>query len=105
MAGLATTLTDALGLDVPIVQAPIGSATCPDLAAAVAAAGALGMLAVTWRGEAASREAITATMRRTAGVVGANIVVDLDAKEIPTETHVDVCLDSGIDIIGVGVPE
>ena len=50
-----TSFTDALGLDVPIVQAPIGSATCPALAAAVADAGALGMLAVTWRDEAATR--------------------------------------------------
>nr|WP_256421599.1 nitronate monooxygenase [Halobellus rarus] len=47
MSQLTTTLTDTLGLDVPIVQAPIGSATCPALAATVADAGALGMLAVT----------------------------------------------------------
>ena len=35
---LATPLCDLLGIDVPIVQAPIGSATCPELAAAVSAA-------------------------------------------------------------------
>ena len=98
MSRLSTPLTDTLGLDVPIVQAPVGSATCPALAAAVADAGALGMLAVTWRDEAATREAIAETDRRTEGAVGVNIVADSDAKEIPTETHVEVCLDAGVDI-------
>ena len=48
MSSLQTRLTETLGLKTPIVQAPIGSATCPALAAAVADAGSLGMLAVTW---------------------------------------------------------
>ncbi|AUV81402.1 2-nitropropane dioxygenase [Salinigranum rubrum] len=99
MPQLTTPLTDALGLDVPIVQAPIGSATCPALAASVANAGALGMLAVTWRDETVTREAITETKQQTEGVFGVNIVADSDAKSVPTETHVEVCLDEGIDII------
>ncbi|WP_394340738.1 nitronate monooxygenase [Natrinema sp. CBA1119] len=37
------------GIEYPIVQAPIGSATTPQLAAAVSNAGGLGHLAVTWR--------------------------------------------------------
>lgn len=98
MVELKTRLTDMLGLEVPIIQAPIGSATCPKLAAAVANAGALGMLAVTWRDEAATREVITETNRRTDGVFGVNIVADSDAKDIPTETHVEISLDEGIDI-------
>lgn len=98
MSGLATTLTDTLGLDVPIVQAPVGSATCPALAATVADAGALGMLAVTWRDEAATREVLAETNQRTDGVFGVNIVADSDAKDISTETHVEVCLEEGIDI-------
>lgn len=93
-----TTLTDALGLEVPIVQAPVGSATCPALAAAVADAGALGMLAVTWRDEKTTRDVLSETNRRTDGVFGVNIVVDSDAKEIPTETHLEVCLDEGVDV-------
>lgn len=98
MPRLTTTLTDTLGLDVPIVQAPVGSATCPALAATVADAGALGMLAVTWRDETATRGVLAETNRRTGGVFGVNIVVDPDAKDIPTETHVEICLDEGIDI-------
>ena len=45
---LRTPLCDRLGIEVPIVQAPIGSASTPELVAAVAEAGALGMLALTW---------------------------------------------------------
>ena len=98
MPRLTTPLTDTLGLDVPIVQAPVGSATCPALAATVANAGALGMLAVTWRNEIATREVITKTQQRTDGVFGVNIVADSDAKNVPTESHVDICLDEDIDI-------
>lgn len=98
MVELKTRLTDMLGLEVPIIQAPIGSATCSALAANVANAGALGMLAITWRDEAATRKVITETNHRTDGVFGVNIVADSDAKDIPTETHIEVCLDEGIDI-------
>ena len=98
MARLRTALTDTLGLEVPIVQAPVGSPTCPALAAAVADAGGLGTLAVTWRDEAATREAVAETARRTDGQFGVNIVVDPDAKEAPTECHVEVCLAEGVDV-------
>ncbi|WP_266076515.1 hypothetical protein [Haladaptatus caseinilyticus] len=63
MSGLSTSLTDVLGIDVPIVQAPVGSATCPSLAAA-ADAGALGMLAVTWRDEATTWKLLVETANR-----------------------------------------
>lgn len=105
MAQLRTALTDALDLAVPIVQAPIGSASSPALAAAVADAGALGMLAVTWRDPATTREVITETTQQTEGVVGVNIVVDPDAKEVPTETHIDVCLDEGVDVFSFSFGE
>lgn len=98
MSRLTTALTDILDLDVPIVQAPVGSATCPPLAAAVADAGALGMLAITWRDETATREVLAETNRRTDGVFGVNIVADPDAKDIPTEAHVEICLEEGVDI-------
>jgi nitronate monooxygenase len=46
---LIAPLCRTLGLTAPIVQAPIGPmAASPGLAAAVAGAGALGMLALTW---------------------------------------------------------
>lgn len=105
MSHLATPLTEILGLDVPVVQAPVGSATCPALAAAVADAGALGMLAVTWRDEAATRRVVAETNRRTDGVFGVNIVADPAAKDVPTETHVDVCLDEGVEVFSFSFGE
>ena len=44
-----TPLTQRLGIDIPIVQAPIGGASTPELVAAVSNAGGLGMLSITWR--------------------------------------------------------
>jgi NAD(P)H-dependent flavin oxidoreductase YrpB (nitropropane dioxygenase family) len=41
---LKTAFTQLVGIDAPIVQAPIGGLATPKLAAAVSNAGALGML-------------------------------------------------------------
>ena len=98
MPTLNTAVTDQLGIEYPIVQAPVGSASCPALAAAVADAGALGMLAVTWRDEAETRAVLAETDERTDGVVGVNIVTDESAKTMPTERHVDICLDEGVEV-------
>lgn len=105
MSRLSTPLTDTLGIDVPIVQAPIGSATCPSLVAGVADAGALGTLAVTWRDEATTREHLTEIERRTDGRFGVNIVADSSAKEILTAAHVDICLDEGVDVFSFSFGE
>ncbi|WP_423745280.1 nitronate monooxygenase (plasmid) [Haladaptatus sp. SPP-AMP-3] len=98
MAGLSTPLTDALGIDVPIVQAPIGSATCPPLVTGVADAGALGMLAVTWCDESTTRKLLAEIETGTDGRFGINIVADESASEFSTDAHVETCLDEGVDI-------
>ncbi|WP_232702655.1 NAD(P)H-dependent flavin oxidoreductase [Halobacterium wangiae] len=96
---LSTALTERLGIDVPLVQAPIGSATNPELAAAVADACALGMLAVTWLDPEEARADVADALGRTDGTVGVNIVVDDAAKDVPTEEHVEACLDAGAEVI------
>ena len=48
MRRLRTELCYQLGVRLPILQAPVGSAAGPELAAAVSEAGGLGMLALTW---------------------------------------------------------
>ena len=63
---LRTPLCDLLGIEVPVVQAPVGSATTPRLAAAVSEAGALGMLAITWMEPAQAADRV----RRTCGLTG-----------------------------------
>jgi NAD(P)H-dependent flavin oxidoreductase YrpB (nitropropane dioxygenase family) len=48
LPSLATPLCALLGIRFPVIQAPVGSATTPELVAAVSGAGGLGMLAITW---------------------------------------------------------
>ncbi len=105
MTEITTELTETLGLDVPIVQAPIGSATCPDLASAVANAGGLGMLALTWRTPAKARACLAETKQRTDGTVGVNGVLDEDAKTVPTEKHLDVCAEESVGVVSFSFGE
>ncbi len=48
---MKTILCERLGIELPIIQAPMGGAVGPKLAAAVSNAGGLGML-VLWRADA-----------------------------------------------------
>lgn len=105
MSEIETHLTAMLGLDVPLVQAPIGSATCPALASAVANAGGLGMLALTWRTPAEARDVVQKTKQRTDRSVGVNIVVDESAKTVPTEEHLAVCAEEGVEIVSFSFGE
>jgi Nitronate monooxygenase len=59
-----TPVCELLGIAHPIVQAPIGAAAAPQLAAAVSEAGALGMVALTWVG------GVAGTVRDTAALTG-----------------------------------
>ncbi|MEG0818947.1 MAG: nitronate monooxygenase, partial [Brevundimonas sp.] len=43
---MKTALTDRLGLDLPIIQAPMAGTSTPELAAAVSNAGALGSISI-----------------------------------------------------------
>src|SRR4051794_6356017 len=73
---LITPLCRTLGLSAPVVQAPIGPmAASPRLAAAVAGAGGLGMLALTWMPPAAIPDRIRATRELTDGAFGVNFVL------------------------------
>lgn len=96
---LSTPLTKQLGIELPIVQAPIGSATCPELAASVSQAGGLGMLAITWRDLDESRTVIQQTQKLTEKPFGINLVLDENARSIPTADHLEICATEGIDIV------
>jgi NAD(P)H-dependent flavin oxidoreductase YrpB (nitropropane dioxygenase family) len=71
-----TPLCRRLGLTAPVVQAPVGSATTPELAAAVSNAGGLGMLALTWTPPGSVRESIRATRALTDRPFGVNLVLE-----------------------------
>ncbi|WP_254543401.1 NAD(P)H-dependent flavin oxidoreductase [Halomarina pelagica] len=96
-----TALCRTLDIDHPLVQAPIGSASCPALAAAVSEAGGLGTLAVTWRGLDATRRAIRETRERTDRPFGVNLVLDPATTRAPTEEHLDACLDAGAPVVSL----
>lgn len=91
---LATPLCPLLGIDLPIIQAPIGSATAPALAAAVSNAGGLGMLAVTWQDIDALRHTLRATRRLTDRPFGVNLVLHW-----PPVERLAVCLAEGVAMV------
>ena len=96
-----TELTELLGIDQPVVQAPIGSATCPELAAAVSNAGGLGHLAVTWRGLSETRRVVERTRELTDRPFAVNLVLDEATTQRPTAEHLDACLDAGVRIVSL----
>lgn len=99
MARLSTPLCDALDLEYPIVQAPIGSLATPELAAAVSNAGGLGTLAVTWLDPGGTRRAIRRTRELTDRPFAVNLVLD-DATTIhPTDEHLAACLEAGVPVV------
>ena len=91
MPEIKTPICDLLGIKVPIIQAPVGNATTPSLAAAVSNAGALGMLSLTWRSKASVREQIRETQAQTNNPFGINLVL-----EWPQEARVNLCLEAGV---------
>ncbi|MGI5213154.1 NAD(P)H-dependent flavin oxidoreductase [Plantactinospora sp. CA-290183] len=94
MPDLTTPLCRRLGITAPVVQAPIGSATTPELAAAVSAAGGLGTLALTWATVDESRERIRRVRRLTDRPFGVNLVLDF-----PVAEHLAACLDEGVPVL------
>lgn len=85
-----------LGVELPIVQAPIGSATTPALVAAVSNAGGLGMLAGSWRTPSALREVIAQTRALTRQPFGVNFVLEFDPA-----ARIAAALEAGVRIISL----
>lgn len=91
---MRTGLTELLGLRAPVVQAPIGSASGPELAAAVSEAGGLGMLAMTWRDRDEVEACLMATRSLTAAPLGVNFVLAFPAAE-----RLERCLGLGVEAV------
>ncbi|MBV8836696.1 MAG: nitronate monooxygenase [Alphaproteobacteria bacterium] len=91
---MKTALCDRLGIAVPIIQAPMGGAVGPALAAAVSNAGGLGML-VPWRAPIeVVRQQIRDMRALTSHPFGVNLVL-----EFPQEERLEACLEEGVRII------
>jgi NAD(P)H-dependent flavin oxidoreductase YrpB (nitropropane dioxygenase family) len=91
---MRTAICELLDIEVPIVQAPMGGASCPELAAAVSNAGGLGMLALSWHPPDAAREAIRRTKALTDRPFGVNLVL-----AFPQEERLAACLDERVQVV------
>ena len=100
--GLTTPLCRRLGIDLPIVQAPIGNVCTLELAAAVASAGGLGMLPAGRREPSEIAQLLARLRELTSRPVGLtlNLMQDQSAR-------LAACLDAGARIIHLfwGDPE
>lgn len=91
---MKTALCSRLGIELPIIQAPMGGAVGPILAAAVSNAGGLGML-VPWRADIDTvRRQIRETRALTQRPFGVNLVL-----ELPQEERLSACLEENVPVI------
>jgi len=102
MATLETPLTRMLGLRVPIIQAPIGSAAGPELAAAVIEAGGLGMLPLSFVPPEEVEPLIHRTRDLAAGPLGVNLILKWKQHE-----RLVAALEAGVEVVSFfwGDPE
>jgi NAD(P)H-dependent flavin oxidoreductase YrpB (nitropropane dioxygenase family) len=91
---MRTSFTELVGIGAPIVQAPMGGAACPELAAAVSNAGGLGMLALSWHPPEAARAEIRHTRALTDRPFGVNLVLAFRQEE-----RLAVCLEEGVRVV------
>ena len=91
---MRTPVCELLGIDQPIVQAPIGTAAVPRLAAAVSDACALGMVALTWAADVA--DVIRQTAALTGRPFGGNLVLAWDQHR-----RLDRALEAGLRIVSL----
>jgi len=93
---MRTSLTERLGITAPIIQAPMGGASCPALAAAVSNAGGLGMLALSWSDAVDIRRQIGETRALTDRPFGVNLVLAR-----PQDDRLAACLEAGVRIVSL----
>jgi nitronate monooxygenase len=91
---MRTKLCTLLGVEIPIVQAPMGGAVPVQLAAAVSNAGALGTLPL-WRGKV---ETLRNSVRKMRTLTSKPFAVNL-VTEFPQEDRLEACLEEGVPII------
>jgi nitronate monooxygenase len=92
--GIRTPLCGLLGIEVPIVQAPVS--TAPALVAAVSAAGGLGVLQLSWLDLDQARAAIRETRRLTDRPFGVNLVLEWEQHE-----RLELALDEGVPVVSL----
>jgi NAD(P)H-dependent flavin oxidoreductase YrpB (nitropropane dioxygenase family) len=92
-----TTVCDLLGIDVPVVQAPMGGASCPALAAAVSNAGGLGTIPVG----TFEPEKVAAIVEEIRSLTARPFAVNLLLTR-PQEERLDAALAAGAPAVNFG---
>jgi NAD(P)H-dependent flavin oxidoreductase YrpB (nitropropane dioxygenase family) len=91
---MTTALCERLGIELPIIQAPMGGLVGPTLASAVSNAGGLGMLS-PWR---ADIDTVRRQIRETRVLTSRPFGVNLNL-EFPQAERLAACLDEGVSVI------
>ncbi len=91
-----TLFTRLVGVDVPIVQAPIGGLAKPALAAAVSNAGGLGMISLTWAEPDQIDATVTEMKTLSDRPFGVNLIL-----EWPQEERLRHVVDVGVPIVSL----
>jgi NAD(P)H-dependent flavin oxidoreductase YrpB (nitropropane dioxygenase family) len=91
-----TRVCDLLGIEIPIVQAPIGPAATAELAAAVSNAGGLGQIA----GSTLDLDSLRARLRQARELTNKPLAVNF-ILEFPLDDALAVCLDEGVRIFSL----
>src|SRR5688572_11777037 len=94
VSSLRTPLCELMGIRVPVVQAPVGSASTPELAAAVSGAGGLGMLAITWM----EPSKVSADLKRVGELTSSPVGVNASLA-FPVRAQVKAALDAGVGVV------
>ncbi len=89
-----TAFTRKLGVTIPIAQAPVGEASTPAMVAAVANAGGLGTLSITWR----DPETLPALLREVRSLTGRPVAVNLVLHWDPEE-RLRIALAEGFRVV------
>src|SRR3954453_8827848 len=91
---MRTRLCDLVGIEAPIVLAPMGGAVTPTLAAAVSDAGALGMLPLSWTSPDEIATVVEETRRLTERPFGVNLGLAWDQRE-----RLESALTAGVRVV------
>lgn len=91
---LRTRLCELLGIDYPIICAPMGFVTGPELAAAVSNAGGLGIMPFSGNPPQALRQEIRRLRSLTDKPFGVNLLL-----HYPVDEHFTVCLEERVPIL------
>ncbi len=96
---LRTSLCNALGIEWPILSAPMGPLAGPDLAAAVSNAGGLGIMSFGGNPPPVLREEIRRLRSLTDKPFGVNVLLSGPHLPFPIEAVVDLCLEEQVPVL------